>query len=115
MKISDLIYVGIKGSVIALNRLTGEQVWATHLKGSDFVNVLLDSGQVIATCRGEIFCLDPLTGAQLWHNRLKGLGTGLATIAAEDAVRSTVVSVLAEKQRRDQQAAAAASAGAAAG
>jgi outer membrane protein assembly factor BamB len=113
MKISDLIYIGIKGSVIALNRTTGEQVWATHLKGSDFVNVTVEGGQVIATCYGEVFCLDPLNGAALWHNRLKGLGTGLATIASEDTVRSTLTAVLAEKQRRDQATAAAGAATAA--
>ena len=33
MKTSDLVFIGIKGSVIALNRGTGEQVWVTHLKG----------------------------------------------------------------------------------
>ncbi len=112
MKISDLVYIGIKGSVVALNRTTGEQVWATHLKGSDFVNVVVESGQVFATCYGEVFCLDPLSGAGLWHNRLKGLGTGLATIATEDSVRTTLATVLAEKQRREQQAAAAAGAAA---
>lgn len=115
MKTSDLVFVGIKGSVIALNRASGEQVWATHLKGSGFVNVVVDGGQVLATCLGEIFCLDPLSGAGLWHNRLKGLGMGLATIATEDAVRSTVTAVLAERQRRDQSAASAPEGAAAAG
>ena len=43
MKSLDLIFIGIKGSVVALNRGTGEQVWATHLKGADFVNVLQES------------------------------------------------------------------------
>ena len=32
MKTSDLVFIGIKGSVIALDRATGQQVWATHLK-----------------------------------------------------------------------------------
>ncbi len=110
MKASDLVYIGIKGSVLALNRTSGEQVWATHLKGSDFVNVLVEGGKIFASCYGEVFCLDPVTGEGLWHNRLKGLGTGLATIATEDTLRSTLTTVLAEKRRRDEQAAAAASA-----
>jgi outer membrane protein assembly factor BamB len=114
MKTSDLIYIGIKGSVIALNRTTGEQVWSTHLKGSDFVNVLVEGEKVFATCYGEVFCLDPLSGEGLWHNRLKGLGTGLATIATEDTLRSTLTTVLAEKRRRDEQAAASAGAAASA-
>jgi outer membrane protein assembly factor BamB len=105
MKTSELVFVGIGRSVVALNRATGEQVWATRLKGYDFVNVVLDGGRIFATCCGEIFCLDPLTGDVLWHNRLKGFGTGLATIATEAGAGSGLTAVLAEKQRRDQAAA----------
>ena len=105
MKTSELVFVGIGRSVVALNRATGEQVWATRLKGYDFVNVLLDGGRIFATCCGEIFCLDPLTGDVLWHNRLKGFGTGLATIATEAGGGSGLAVALAEKQRRDQAAA----------
>src|SRR2546427_12501020 len=106
MKTSELIFIGIKGSVVALSRATGDQVWATHLKGGDFVNVLVRDGKVFATCYGEMFCLDPVTGDAVWHNRLKGFGTGLATIAIEEARSGTPV-VLAEKRRRDEEAASA--------
>ncbi|MGO8674915.1 MAG: PQQ-binding-like beta-propeller repeat protein [Limisphaerales bacterium] len=106
MKTSDLVFIGIRGSVVALNRGTGQQVWATHLKGSDFVNVVVDNGTILASCYGEVFCLDPLTGNGLWHNRLKGFGWGLATIATEDSSRSGNAPVTAEKCRRDEQAAA---------
>ena len=81
MKISALVFVGIRGSVVALNRATGEQVWATRLKGYDFVNVVVEDGKILASCYGEIFCLDPLTGDTLWHNPLKGFGIGLAATA----------------------------------
>ena len=108
MKTSDLVFIGIKGSVIALNRATGEQVWATHLKGNDFVNVVVQDGTVLASCSGEIFCLDPLTGGARWHNSLKGFGMGLATIAGGDSSGSAGTPVLAAKRQRDQQAAAAA-------
>lgn len=106
MKNSDLVFIGIKGSVVALNRATGEQVWSIHLKGSDFVNVVVESGQVFATCSGEVFCLDPLSGTGLWHNPLRGMGTGLATIATSDGIRDNLSAVLAEKHRRDQETAA---------
>ena len=108
MIISDLVYVGIKGSVIALSRATGEQVWATHLKGSDFVNVVVQNEVVLASCYGEVFCLNPLTGSGLWHNPLKGFGFGLATIASAEAPEIPNTLALAEKRRRDEQAAAAA-------
>jgi outer membrane protein assembly factor BamB len=108
MKPSDLVFIGIKGSVVGLNRFTGQQVWATHLKGADFVNVVLQGEVVLASCCGEIFCLNPLTGQGLWHNPLKGFGRGLATIATEHTLGSSLAPVLAEKRRRDEQAAASA-------
>jgi outer membrane protein assembly factor BamB len=110
MKTSDLMFVGIKGSVVALNRATGEKVWATHLKGSDFVNLVLQEQAVLASCCGEIFCLNPLTGDALWHNPLKGFGTGLATIATEQSPEGGAPPVMAEKRRRDEAAAAASTA-----
>jgi outer membrane protein assembly factor BamB len=105
MKSSDLVFIGIKGSVVALNRATGEQVWQARLKGCDFVNVVVQGGVVLASCYGEVFCLDPLTGAALWHNPLKGFGVGLATIAGEGDQRLATASVLAAKRQRDKQAA----------
>jgi len=94
MKTSELVFVGIAKSVVALNRATGEQVWAKRLKGYDFVNVVLDGGKLFATCWGEISCLDPLTGDVLWHNPLKGFGTGLASIATEAGAGSGLTMVL---------------------
>src|ERR1035437_5348303 len=110
MKTSDLVFIGIKGSVVALNRATGEQVWATHLKGSDFVNVVVQDGTVLASCYGEIFCLDPFTGNARWNNPLKGFGLGLATIAMEHNAGSGNGPVSAEKRRRDELTAASAAA-----
>jgi outer membrane protein assembly factor BamB len=62
------VVASIRGSVVALNRSTCEKVWATHLKGISFVNVVLEDEAVLASCYGEVFCLDPLTGNKLWHN-----------------------------------------------
>lgn len=107
MKTSELVFIGIKGSVVALSRATGQQVWTTHLKGMSFVNVVLEEGTVLASCCGEVFCFDPLTGKSLWHNPLKGFGRGPTTIATEHNPGTGNLPVLAEKLRRDQQAAAA--------
>ena len=112
MKTSDLVFIGIKGSVVALNRATGEQVWATHLKGSDFVNVSVQNGTILASCYGKIFCLDPLTGSARWHNPLRGFGIGLATIATESNAAIANIAVLAQKRRRDEQSSASATAAA---
>jgi outer membrane protein assembly factor BamB len=101
--IRNVVFIGIAGSVLALDRATGEEVWRTSLKGSDFVNVVLEAGDLYATTKGEIFCLDAATGAIRWRNALKGLGLGLVTIATP-AGQQVVPSQ--EKRRRDEAAAA---------
>lgn len=106
MKTSDLVFPGMKRSVVALNRATGEQVWVTNLIGADFVNLVLQDETLFASAYGEVFCLDPLTGQVRWHNKLEGFGTGLVTIALESNYGSGNLSVLAAKRRRDEAAAA---------
>ncbi len=104
MSSSNAVFVGIKGKVLALERATGTEIWRTQLTGSDFVNVVVSEGDLLAATNGELFCLDAATGQIRWRNRLKGLGLGLVTIAP-----SSVQSPAAAKRRRDQEAAAAAS------
>jgi outer membrane protein assembly factor BamB len=106
---SQLLFAGINGHVIALDRATGAEVWRTKLKG-DFVNVVLEDGALYATAKGEMYCLDPATGTVRWNNALSGLGWGLITIAGSGGSQSLVVT---QKKRLDEQAAAAGSAGAA--
>ena len=113
MKTSDLIFVGIKGTAIALDRTTGKQVWATHLKGSNFVNVLLQGEQVLATTCGEVFCLTAMNGDPLWNNPLTGFGLGLATLSTAFASPNANASILAEEMNRQERQRS--SAGAAAG
>jgi outer membrane protein assembly factor BamB len=108
MKTSELIFVGIKGSVIALDRATGQEAWSTSLKGMDFVNVILEDEKVLATCCGEIFCLEQTSGRVLWHNPLKGFGRGLATMATELNPGNCTWPALAQKHRSDEAASAAA-------
>ena len=108
MKTLELVFVGIKGSVVALNRETGEQVWVKRLLSIAFVNVVVEGERIFATTNGEIFCLDPVTGNVLWHNNLKGYGTGLATIATSEGMGSKSTTAMSEKRRRDEESAAAA-------
>lgn len=106
---AKFIYLGVKGSVMALNSANGRQLWATSLKGSEFVNIVLEGNNLYATTRGEIFCLDSHTGIIRWSNPLKGYGWGLVSIAG-DGISQNLSALSAEKQRRDQQAAASSSA-----
>ena len=106
---TDRIYVGIKGSVLALDPQNGTIVWTTRLKGGDFVNVVLDQGRILAATHGEIWCLDRATGRPLWHNPLKGYGCDLAAMATENSLPSSSSPMLAARRRQEQAASSAAS------
>src|SRR4051812_35977923 len=101
---TNVIFVGIKGRALGIDRDTGETLWTTDLKGSDFVNVSLDGGDLFAASKGRLYRLDPTTGEIKWCNELPGLGYGLVAIAGA----SPGAVAVAEKQRRDAAAAAAA-------
>jgi hypothetical protein len=99
----NLIHVGIRGTVVGLDRATGAVVWQTPLKGNDFVNLVMDGNDLFATTKGEVFCVNPTTGAIRWNNPMRGFGWGLATIAATEASSMTA---MAEQQRRQDAASA---------
>lgn len=101
----QVAYIGIRGTVLALNRATGEELWRVRLGGWCFVNLVLDGDRVIATTRGKAFCLDAATGNLLWFNQLSGLGWGLATVVTVNAP-SNGAAVNYAKIQQDQQAAA---------
>ena len=81
MTTRELAFLGINGSVIAIEKATGRRLWGTKLKGTDYVSVLVDGDYVLAGTYGEIFCLETTTGKILWHDPLKGYGWGLMGIA----------------------------------
>lgn len=109
----ELLFVGIKDVVIALNPGDGSEAWRTKLKGGDFVTVLWDGENLFAANNGEVFRLDPASGVIVWTNPMKGLRTGvvsLASLRAEKQSHSPYETIAAQKRRE-----AAASAGATAG
>ena len=77
------LIIGIKGTVVAVDRSTGETLWSTHLKGGQFVAV--EDGAVFAATSGRLYRLDPTTGEVRWSNELPGLGYGLVCIAGGPA------------------------------
>lgn len=107
---ASMIFVGIRGTVLALETSSGTEVWRTKLGGSHFVNVTVDGESIYASTHGEVFCLSAASGTIRWRNPLKGLGMGLVTIGLPG--QNTVV---AAKMQMDQDVAvASAVAGAAA-
>lgn len=107
MKFPDYVFVGIKGTVVALDRITGTIVWEKELRGSDFVNLIRDDVFLYATTIGEAFCLDPTTGEIRWHNTLKGYGTNLASLLAAGGAQQQAVLLAEEKARQEQSSASA--------
>jgi outer membrane protein assembly factor BamB len=102
---SNMIVVAIKGTVLAIDRDTGETLWSTALKGSDFVNLSLEGADVFAGSKGRLYRLDATSGEIRWCNELPGLGWGIVSIAG-----GSQGAAVEEKRRRDAQAAAAVSA-----
>ncbi len=110
---SRLVYIGIKNCVLAVDEVTGAELWRTKLKGSDFVSLHRTADRLLAGNQGEVFCLDPATGTVLWHNTLKGLGMGIVNFSSTEkatAQSSDYVSTAAQKRIQEQRAAAAAAA-----
>ena len=85
---AGIVYVGLKSSVVALDRRTGAEVWKTPLKGgvgrsTTFVTLHRDGDILFAGVGGELFALDPKNGTLLWHNPLKGFGFGIPSILGD--------------------------------
>ena len=99
----SVVFVGTNGAVVALDRNSGEKLWETSLKGSDFVSVTVQDGDLFAASRGRVYRLNPSSGDILWVNDLKGLGYGIVSIAGASQTGG------AAEHRRAQAAAAAAS------
>ena len=109
---STNLYIGIKSSVLALNRKTGAQVWRTQLpakykSSASLVDVFRDAEGLFATCAGELFALDPGDGRIIWHEPLKGLGMGFVTVASDLGSARTNAPVAAALQAQAATAAAA--------
>ena len=111
MKAENIVLLGVKGTVLAFCRDTGDRLWSQDVDagfaaGSGFVTLMADETRVFAHSCGELFCLDLFTGELLWHDKLAGLGYGLATIALPGSLASNV-SEMAQIQHQHASGAAA--------
>ena len=95
VRIENVVFIGIKGTVVALHRTTGDEIWRTKLKSCHFVNVVHEGDRIFASTIGEVFCLDAASGRILWNNPLKGMGFGLVTFA-------NAPQIMAMKQKMDE-------------
>lgn len=110
--LADMVFFGLKGKVLAIDRYTGKIIWEFNApKGSGFVSLLLDGDRLVAAVNGYIYCLDPIFGQEVWSNPLKGYGLGIMSLTSVNGSSATGPSAAVIEQRR--RAAAAAGAGAA--
>lgn len=108
---SPFLFVGIKNSVVALHKKSGEIAWTTKLpRNGMVVTVLHEDAFVYASSGGEVACLNAATGEMVWHQPLKGMGTSYTTLALGSASPNAA----AASSNAAAAAAAAAAAGAAA-
>jgi len=98
------LFIGINGTVLAIDRNTGEIAWQKHLKGGDFVNVVLDGSELYAATKGRVYRLEPATGGIVWENSLAGMGWGLVSIASPPDGNAAA---MRRKQQLDEEAPAA--------
>jgi outer membrane protein assembly factor BamB len=82
VKVDQLIFVGLRGYVIALNRDDGAIVWSNDDLKSGDVSLLLDGDRLVVSVNGYLYCLDPLTGEMRWQNPLHGYGVGIAHLVS---------------------------------
>jgi outer membrane protein assembly factor BamB len=104
MDAKHILVLGLKGSVLAYHRDTGQLLWSTHLKSNGFVSVVTDLTRVYAHTHGELFCLDLFTGNGVWNDPLKGWGFDLASMALPGA-QPLSPSTTFQKLQQDQAAA----------
>jgi len=97
--LDQLVFVGLNGWAVALDRDTGDIVWSNDQMKSGYVTFLLDGDRLIVSTNGYIFCLDPLTGQILWQNTMKGYGFGAPTslVSVRGQSSQEVVSQAAKK------------------
>jgi outer membrane protein assembly factor BamB len=101
-RIEQLVFVGLNGYAIALDRETGAIVWSNNELKSGYVTLLLDGDRLVVSTNGYLFCLDPLTGQVLWNNKMSGYGGGAPTslVSVRGQSSQTVIQQAADDTAR---------------
>lgn len=78
----NMVFVGLNGRVVALDRDSGKIRWRWQAtKSGGYMTLLPDRDRLIVSAGGYVYCLDPATGEERWHNPLTGFGVGVAALA----------------------------------
>ena len=104
MTLENLIFAGMNGSVVALDRRTGQIAWQwqSPKPRRAFVSIFLDGDRVLAGLSGYLYCLNAATGQVLWENPMKGFGYGHFSFASQRGQMSVYPAI---QQEDDDEAA----------
>lgn len=102
LSISDLLFVGFNGYVVALHRDTGDIIWSNNKLQGGYVTLLVDGDRLIVSTNGYMYCLEPLSGEILWNNPLTGYGVGPASLASVRGSPTYSLPHQAEADRRSR-------------
>jgi len=114
MNTSEIVYIGAKAHVAAVNKHDGKLLWKTKLtgglklSGSGFVTVLVEGQRVYAYTYGSLYCLDAANGEKLFTCEVAGLGRGIAMLATLGHCSPPVAAAAQEAAAADDSGAAAA-------
>jgi outer membrane protein assembly factor BamB len=111
MNIENYVFMGMNGSVCAVNRDSGQIIWhwQSPKPRRGFVSVFLDEDRLMAGLSGYLYCLEAASGRVLWENPLKGFGYGnfsFASVRGQGDLYAAVQEEQDEEARRAQQSAA---------
>ncbi len=105
MTIGDLIFTSFNGSVIAVNRDSGDVVWNNSNIRKGYMSLLLDGDRLVVSSDGYMYCLNALTGLEIWNNSLPGTGTGVPSLVSVRGQAPQISNAAADIQARlNQQA-----------
>jgi outer membrane protein assembly factor BamB len=90
----SLLFIGVGGSAVAVDRSTGTEIWRTKLKSTNLSTIHFDGENLFAGSAGEVFRLDPSTGEVIWHNKLPRLGMGV--VAFPSSVEAPATAAIAQ-------------------
>jgi outer membrane protein assembly factor BamB len=113
---NDLVYIGSKRSIFALDVESGQEVWRTRLPrlwGSQ-VTLMVDGDSLFAGRGSYIYRLDRWTGQILWEHAVAESPTYLAMIATAGGSTSSQAAASAQAAAAQTAIITAAAAGAAA-
>ena len=110
----EVAYMGVKGTVVAVDVATGKERWRTYVRSSTITNVAPCDKVVLVYAKGHLFGLDKENGRILWENQLEGLGYGYGIIGVEGGQSAAATSAAAQQQQAAAASGAAVAASAAA-